>query len=160
MTDEKQKKLTMIVMSGDFDKLFGAFTIASGAAAMGTDVTMFFTFWGLRGIKRNVRTGKGLFGRMVGIMYGGDLNRANPSKFSFGGMGRWMFKKMMRSKNVAMLPELRQLCIDLGVHFYACQTSMEVMEIDRSDMIEQMEDVVGVAFMLEQAEQSYSTLFI
>ena len=53
----KQKKMTMVVMSGDMDKLFGAFIIATGAAAMGMDVVMFFTFWGLRALKKTVRTG-------------------------------------------------------------------------------------------------------
>ena len=57
---ESKRKMSMVVMSGDFDKLFGAFIIANGAAAMGQEVTMFFTFWGLRAIKKNVSTGKGV----------------------------------------------------------------------------------------------------
>ena len=89
MSDENgQKKLAMAVMSGDMDKLFGAFIIANGAAAMGMEVTMFFTFWGLRAIKKNMNTGTTLFGRMLGLMYGGDISKSHPSKFAFGGMGR------------------------------------------------------------------------
>ncbi|UCG54722.1 MAG: DsrE/DsrF/DrsH-like family protein, partial [Dehalococcoidia bacterium] len=88
---EEKKKATIIVISGDFDKLFAAFTIATGAAAANMDVTMFFTFWGLRGIKKNMRTGRSIFGRMVGLIEGGDVTKANPSKYGFLGMGRWMF---------------------------------------------------------------------
>ena len=79
METEKKKKATLIVLSGDFDKLFAAFTIATGAAAINMEVIMFFTFWGMRAVKKNVRTGKGLFGRMIGFIEGGDINKANPS---------------------------------------------------------------------------------
>jgi len=150
----------MIVFSGDMDKLFAAFVVATGAAASGMEVTMFFTFWGLRALKKKVRTGKSLFGRMLGMMYGGDINRATPSKMSFGGIGRWMFKKMMKAKNVTLLPELRQTAIELGVNLYGCQMSMDVMEIPREKMIDEVKDTVGVAFFIEQAQESQSTLFI
>jgi len=160
MTEEKKKKISMIVFSGDMDKLFAAFVVATGAAASGMEVTMFFTFWGLRALKKKVRTGKSLFGRMLGMMYGGDINRATPSKMSFGGIGRWMFKKMMKAKNVTLLPELRQTAIELGVNLYGCQMSMDVMEIPREKMIDEVKDTVGVAFFIEQAQESQSTLFI
>jgi peroxiredoxin family protein len=127
--EQKRKKATLVVFSGDMDKLFAAFIIATGAAAMGYEVIMFFTFWGLRALKAGPITGKGLFGRMFGIFYGGGLNRANPSRYGFMGMGRWMFNKMMKSKNVASLDQLRQTAIDLGVKMYGCQMSMDVMEI-------------------------------
>lgn len=157
--DEK-KKLSMVVFSGDMDKLMAAFIIATSAAASGMEVIMFFTFWGLRALKKKVRTGKSLFGRMLGMMYGGDINRATPSKMSFGGAGRWMFKKMMKAKNVASLPELRQMAIDLGVNFYGCQMSMDVMEIPRESMIDEVKDCVGAAFFIQQASESDFTLFI
>src|SRR5450830_1936090 len=76
--DARRKKLSMIVMSGDFDKLFGALTLATGGAAMGMDVTMFFTFWGLRAIRRSdAKTGRTFFGKMLSIMYGGGIEKAN-----------------------------------------------------------------------------------
>ena len=157
---EKKKKATIIVISGDFDKLFAAFTIATGAAASNMDVTMFFTFWGLRGIKKNMRTGRGFFGRMVGLIEGGDITKADPSKYGFLGMGRWMFGKMMKNKNVAGLTELRQLSIDLGVKMYSCITSMEIMEIDKEQLIDEVSDVAGAALMVEEAQNSEISLFI
>jgi peroxiredoxin family protein len=160
MEEEKKKKLAMVIFSGDMDKLFAAFSIATGAAAANMDVTMFFTFWGLRALKKKVRTGKSLFGRMLGAMYGGDINRASPSKMSFGGLGRWMFKKMMKAKNVTPLPELRQTALDLGVKMYGCQMSMEIMEIPREKMLDGVSACVGVATFLEQAQQADVSLFV
>jgi peroxiredoxin family protein len=160
MKEEKKKKLSMIIFSGDMDKLFAAFVIATGAAASNMDVTMFFTFWGLRALKKKARTGKSLFGRLLGLFYGGDINRASPSKMSFGGIGRWMFKKMMKAKNVPSLAELRKMAIDLGVKLYGCQMSMAVMEIPKETMIDEVAQCVGVATFIEQAQQSDVTLFI
>lgn len=160
MANEKKKKLSMIIFSGDLDKLFAAFSIAAGAAASGMDVTMFFTFWGLRALKKKVRTGKSLLGRLLGLFYGGDISRATPSKLSFGGIGRWMFKKMMKAKRVPSLIELRQAAIDMGVKMYGCQMSMEVMEIPQDKMIDEVSACVGVVHFIEQAQQSDVTLFI
>ena len=156
----RKKKMAMAVMSGDMDKLFGAFIIATSAAASNVDVTMFFTFWGLRALKKNARTGRSLMGKMMGVMEGGDINKADPSKYSMGGMGRWMFKKMMGAKKVATLPELRQMALDLGVKFYGCQMSMDVMEIPRESMIDEVEDCVGGGFFVEKALEADAQFFI
>ena len=160
MPDEKKKKLAMVVFSGDMDKLFAAFTIATGAAATNMDVTMFFTFWGLRALKKKARTGKSLLGRLLGMFYGGDINRSGPSKFGFGGLGRWMFKKMMKAKKVPTLAEMRQMAVDLGVKMYGCQMSMQVMEIPREKMIDEVAQCVGVATFIEQAQQADVSLFV
>jgi peroxiredoxin family protein len=157
---ERKKKMTLVVMSGDMDKLFGAFIIATGAAAMGMQVTMFFTFWGMRALKKNVRTGRTLFGKMLGMMYGGDISKSNPSHFSFGGMGRWMFGKMMGANHVATLTELRDLAVALGVGLYPCQMSMDVMEMPQESFIDGAKPAVGVGFMLAEAEESAIQFFI
>jgi peroxiredoxin family protein len=158
--ETKRKKTTLVVLSGDLDKLFAAYSIATGAAAVNMNVTMFFTFWGLRALKKNESTGSSFFGKMIGLVEGGDITKANPSKYGFLGMGRWMFNKMMKNKNVASLLELRQLATDLGVKMYSCQVSMEVMEIPRDKLIGEVADVAGVAFMIEEAQNSEFTLFI
>ena len=159
--EAKKRKVSMVVMSGDMDKLFGAFIIATGAAAMGNEVTMFFTFWGLRALKRaDAKTGKTFFGKMLGMMYGGGIEKANPSMFSFGGMGRWMFGKMMGANNVSSLVELRDLAIDLGVKMYGCQMSMDVMEIPQESFVKGVQEPVGVGFFIAEAQESQVTLFI
>jgi peroxiredoxin family protein len=155
-----ENKATIILLSGDFDKVFAAFILASASAAAGLDTTMFFTFWGVKAIQKGNYTGTGLFGKMLGLINRGGLGRLNPSHFSFFGIGRWMFKKMMKDKKVAGLEELRQACIDLGVHFLACKMSMDIMEIKRSDLIDEVEDVVGAATAIGNASESKVQFFI
>jgi peroxiredoxin family protein len=157
---EDNNKATIVLLSGDMDKVFAALTIATGCAAAGMDTAMFFTFWGLNAVKNGNGTGEGVMGKMIGAMLPKNIDGLNPSKFSFGGMGRVMFGKMMGDKGVASLSELRQMCIDLGVRFWACKTSMDVMEIDREDLIPEVEDIVGVAKMVAQAADSKIQLFI
>jgi peroxiredoxin family protein len=142
------------------DKVFAAFTIAAASAAAGMETTLFFTFWGLKAIQKGNRTGKGFMAKMLGVINRGGINRLGPSKFNFGGAGRWMFKKMMAQKGVAPLEELRQSCIDLGAHFLACKTSMDVMEIRREDLVDELEDVVGAAKMMKDAASSNVQFFI
>ena len=150
----------MIVMSGDMDKIFAAFTIATGAAAAGKNTSMFFTFWGIKAIQKGNLTGKSFFGRMMGLLNRGGINTIGPSRFNFWGIGRWMFKKMMKDHNVTTLADLRQAAIDLGVKLQPCLTSMEVMEIKQEDLIDEATEPCGVATMLEQAFHSKATLFI
>lgn len=157
---EEKKKASLVVFSGDMDKVMAAFIIATGAAAMGYETTMFFTFWGLKAIQKGNLTGKGFFGRMLGIMNRGGIDRIGPSRFNFGGIGRWMFKKMMADKGVTPLAQLRQTAIDLGVKLLACQMSMDVMEISREDLIDEVADVVGVAAFIGEAGESQINLFI
>ncbi len=156
-----KNKITMIVCSGDMDKVMAAYIIATGAAASGMEVTMFFTFWGLKAIQKSgVVTGKGLFGRMLGVMNRGGLDAIGPSRLNMGGMGRWMFKLMMKQKGVASLPELYDMAVDLDVKMMPCQMSMDVMEIDPKLFRENVTPPVGVATMLEEASESKFTLFI
>ena len=155
-----QNKATIIVFSGDMDKIFAAFIIATGAAAAGMDTTLFFTFWGLNAIRKDNFTGKGFMARMLGVLNRGGINRLGPSKFNFGGMGRWMFKKMMADQNVTSLPELLEAAIELDVKLLACNMSMDVMEIKREDLIDEVSEVVGAATMLAHAKESQVQLFI
>ncbi len=160
MADNDNNKCTIVVMSGDMDKVFAAFIIATGAAAAGMDTTMFFTFWGVKAIQKGTLTGKGLFGRMLGLVNRGGINVIGPSRFNFGCIGRWIFKKMMRDKGVASLEELRQMAIDLDVHLLGCGMSMDVMDISREDLIDEVEDIVGVGTMIKVASESKIQLFI
>ncbi len=158
MSEGPQKSVIML-MSGDFDHAFAAFTLATTAAAMGIETTMFFTFWGIKAIQKGNYTGTSFFGRMVGVMNRGGIDRIGPSKFNFGGIGRWMFKKMMRDQNVTALSELRQQATDLGVKFLVCTTSMDVMEITLEDLIPGVEPA-GAAAVLAEAQQAQSQWFI
>jgi peroxiredoxin family protein len=156
-----KNKLTMVVLSGDMDKVMAALIIATGAAASGMEVTMFFTFWGLKAIQKpGTMTGKGLFGKMLGMMNRGGLDAIGPSRLNMGGLGRWMFKLMMKQKGVTPLPELYQLAVELGVKMMPCQMSLDVMEYDVKDFQDNVTPPVGVATMLEEASESKIQFFI
>jgi peroxiredoxin family protein len=155
-----KNKLSMIVFSGEMDKVFAAYSIATGAAASGMEVVMFHTFWGLKAIQKGNLTGKGLLDRMLGLMNRGGLKAIGPSRFNFGGLGRWMFQHMMKSKGVASLADLQQAAIALGVKILPCQMSMEVMGICAGDCIPEAEAPVGVATFIAHAVESKITLFI
>jgi peroxiredoxin family protein len=158
----QKNKLTMVVMSGDMDKVMGAFIIATGAAASGMEVTMFYTFWGMKAIQKDgILTGKSLFGRMLGMMNRGGLEAIGPSRLNFGGIGRWLFKYMMKDKGVATLRELYEVAVDLDVKMMPCQMSMDVMEYDpETDFKENVTAPVGVAAFILEAAESKITLFI
>lgn len=153
-------KCTMIVFSGDMDKVFAAFTVATGAAASGMDVNMFFTFWGIKAVQKGNLTGKSFLGKMIGAMNRGGIERIGPSRLNFGGIGRGLFHKMMKDKKVATLTELREAALDLGVKMWVCTTSMDVMEISEKDLIPGLCGKMGVAGYIKDASESEITLFI
>ena len=157
---EKKNKMTMVVLSGDMDKVMAAYIMANGAAASGMEVVMFFTFWGIKAIQKGNLTGKSIFGKMLGVMNRGGLDAIGPSRLNMGGMGRWMFKLMMKNHGVTPLNELRDSAIALGVKLLPCQMSMDVMEISCEDLIPEALEPVGVATMLEHANESSIQYFI
>jgi peroxiredoxin family protein len=153
------EKASIIVCSGDMDKVMAALIIANGAAAFDMKVTMFFTFWGLKAIQKGGPTGTSMMGKMLSMMNRGGLDRIGPSRLNMGGMGRWMFKKMMAKKNVAPLSELLRQAREQGVRLIACEMTMDVMEIAKSDLIDGVE-IGGVASFIAEASESKFSLFI
>lgn len=159
MSGETKEKASIIVMSGDLDKVMGAFIIANGAAAFDMEVTMFFTFWGLKAIQKGNLTGRSLMGRMLGLMNRGGVEAIGPSRLNMGGMGRWMFKKMMKAKKVTPLAALVRQAKEQGVRLVACEMSCNVMEIGKEDFIDGVE-MGGVATFIAEASESKFSLFI
>jgi len=141
--DSAAEKASIIVFSGDMDKVMGAFIIANGAAAFDMRVTMFFAFWGLKAIQKGTLTGKGFFGRMLGLMNRGGVGRLGPSKFNFGGMGRWMFKKMMKQHNVMPLEELVEQAKAQGHQSRNSRSSYRIESIRRQAARSAGLDAVG-----------------
>ena len=160
MSDDNNRAV-IIVLSGDMEKVFAALIIATGCAAAGMDTTLFFTFWGLNAIRKGTPSqAKSFLGKMMGLMNRGGINRLNPSRFSFGGIGRILFNKMMGDKKVPSLEELRKTALELDVRLLACKMTMDVLEIGRDDLIPEVQDVVGVATMVKEAANSKIQLFI
>jgi NADPH-dependent 2,4-dienoyl-CoA reductase/sulfur reductase-like enzyme/peroxiredoxin family protein/rhodanese-related sulfurtransferase/TusA-related sulfurtransferase len=155
------KKTTMVVFSGDFDKAVASFIIANGAAAMGQQVTMFFTFWGINVLRKAVSppVRKNLIERMFGWMMPRGADKLGLSKMNMGGMGLRMIKGIMRKKNVAGLPDLIESARRAGVRLVACSMSMDLMGLRREELIDGVEEG-GVAMYLDSAEAGAVNLFI
>lgn len=131
----REDKKTIIVFSNDMDKVMAAFVIATGAAAMGDEVTMFFTFWGLnvlRDAKKKVQ-GKSFLEKMFGAMMPKGVEKLPLSKMNFLGIGPKLMKYMMKKKNVMMLPEMIKQAQELGIKMVACSMSMDVMGIKKKN---------------------------
>lgn len=156
---EELEKCSLVICSGDMDKVMAGFIIATTAASMGRETAMFFTFWGLKAIQKGNPTGSNFFERMLSVMNRGGIDRIGPSRLNFGGIGRWLFKKMMKDKGVMPLAELRQVALDLDVKLLACEMSMDVMGIKREDLIDEVADIVGAATYCGLALEG-KTLFI
>lgn len=157
----EQKKLSIIAFSGEFDKLTAVFTLATGAAAVGYEVNIFFTFWGLDAIKKEQGrsfVGSNWLTKIFGFMMGG-LRVTPTSRFNFLGLGPKIFRGLMRKNNVATLEELVEAAKALGINFYACEMAMHVLGLKREDFVDEVKDVLGVASFLKLSE-SGQTLFI
>lgn len=152
---------TMVVFSGDLDKAIATFIIASGAAAMGKEVTLFFTFWGLNILKRGdaPATEKDMMAKMFSMMMPKGVNDLPLSKMNMGGMGAKMIKTVMANHNVDSLETLMKNAMDAGVKLVACGMSMDLMGIKKEELIAGIE-IGGVAAYLGDAEDSGLNLFI
>ncbi|HEX7659107.1 MAG TPA: DsrE/DsrF/DrsH-like family protein [Pseudonocardiaceae bacterium] len=154
-------KKTLIVFSGDLDRAMAAFVIANGAAAMGDDVTMFFTFWGLSILRKpqRVPARKSPIQKMFGAMMPRGAGRLGLSRMNFGGAGAAMMKKVMRQQKVMSLEELMESAREQGVKMMACTMSMDVMGIQPAELIDGL-DFVGVASYLAEADEANVNLFV
>ncbi len=156
-------KCAIIAFSGDLDKTLAAFIIATGAVAMGMEVSMFFTFWGtpvLRDKNKNVG-GKDVMGKMFGKMLPKGPDKVKLSKMNMSGMGTAMMKTLMKKKNVASLGEMITLAEELEVKIYICEMSMDLMGFKREEMIDYKGlEYAGVATFLAEANDSRVQLFI
>ena len=162
-TDAAENKLSMIVFSGDMDKVLASFVIATGAAAMGMDVVMFFTFWGTPILRDKAKRvgGKDLMGRMFGSMLPKGTSDVKLSKMNMGGMGTKMMKSLMKKKNVATLEQMLELAEEMGVRIFVCQMSMDLMGFKQEEMVAYKDlQYAGVAKFLEEAKTSRVQLFI
>jgi peroxiredoxin family protein/TusA-related sulfurtransferase len=159
-TGERTDK-SMVIFSGELDKVIAGFIIANGAAAMGRDVTMFFTFWGLNALRKpeNVSVKKTLMENMFGFMMPRGTGKLKLSNMNMAGMGTVMMKSIMKQKNVDTLDTLMETATKNGVKLIACTMSMDVMGIKEEELIDGVE-YGGVASFLAASERSDATLFI
>jgi len=136
-------RTTIVVASGDMDKLYSALIIANGSLAMGMEVSLYFTFWGLERLKKN------------------GLNRGPLSRMHMLGLGKAYMNWRMRRAHVASLDRLMTEFKELGGRIIACEMTMEIMGISRQDMREELIDEYGaVGTYIRDARASSITLFV
>ncbi len=141
--ERKAEKATIIVHSGDMDKVYSALIIGTGALAMGMEVSLYFTFWGLQRLQK------------------GGLEKGPLSKMHLLGLGRWMIRRRMQKANVAPLEKLIQDFRELGGRIIACEMTMEIMGVRREDLRQDLIDEYGaVGTYVQEARESQVTLFI
>ena len=162
MSDEKNK-LTIVMFSGNLDHALAGFTLATTAASMGMDVSMFFTYWGLNIIKKNegkIRS-RGLMKKLLNFMNHGGSKRLKLSRFNMFSLGTWMMKKLMKDANVPSLDEMIAMAQEMGVKLVPCSTTCGVMGLSEKDAFrENIASLAGAAFFLNEARESKVTLFI
>jgi peroxiredoxin family protein len=155
--------LSVLVFSGELDRLLAAFTTAVGAAACGQRASMFFTFWGAAALKKHgaQAAGKTFIERMFGWLLPGGLHRRRLSRLDMGGIGRAIIGREMRRKQIADLPALIAMAADTGVEIYFCEMSMDLMGIRAEELIDYPgARACGVAHFIDLASRSRSTLVI
>ncbi|MFH1788317.1 MAG: DsrE/DsrF/DrsH-like family protein [Candidatus Altiarchaeota archaeon] len=155
-----KKKVSLVVFSGDLDKALAAMTIATGSAAMGMQVNVFFTFWGLNVIKKKKPMGKNIIQKMLNMMNYGGSDRIKLSKFNFGGPGTWLIKKMMAKEKIPSSTDLIKTAHEFGAKFYACDTTIALMGLTRDDFIDEVDNIADISGYLDDASESDITLFI
>jgi peroxiredoxin family protein len=158
----EKEKLTLVVFSGELDRALAAFILATTAAAMDMEVTMFFTFWGLNIIKKNEGPikSKGIMRKMFNVVNRGGTKRLTLSKFHMLGIGEFMIKKLMKEIKHPTLDELIKMSYDMGVKMIACTTSCGLMGVPEEAFRSEVDSLSGAAYFLDEARNSKTTLFI
>jgi peroxiredoxin family protein len=158
----QQERLSLIVFSGSLDRLIAAFVLATGAAAMGMQVSMFFTFWGTAALRLdNVRVKKTLLERMFGWMLPKGTKQLPLSQMNMGGGGPLMIRHIMKKNGVASIEEMIELSKELGVELNVCTMSMELLGMKPEELIDYPgRSFCGVAKFLETAAPGKLTMFL
>lgn len=167
MTDENAvsnaKSFTVIVTKGTLDWAYPPMILATTAAAMGVNVNMFFTFYGLNLLKKDLDLGVTTLGNpgMAMPMMGMHMKMPNivGALPGVSAMTTKMMKNLTRKKGVASIEELRELAVEADVKMVACQMTMDLFEYDMDDLIDGPE-LGGAATYMELALNSDLNLFI
>lgn len=155
-----EDRLAMVVFSGDLDKAIAAFIIATGAAAIGLEVSMFFTFWGLNVVKKQKQyDGKNLVEKAFTAMLPAGAGELPLSQMNFFGAGAKIIRKLMRDHEVSSLEEFVAMAQEFGVRLVACDMSRELLGVRDDELMSGLE-FGGVATFMGDAARAKVTLFI
>jgi len=154
-------KMTIVVFSGNLDKVYASFILANTAASMGMDVTMFFTFWGLNIItKKGAKIKGGLKQKMFSLINKTGPDKTALSKFHMLGIGTAMIKKLMKDYKMMPIPEMVSLAHEQGVKMIACTTTMTMFGLSKESFLPEVDTVAGAATYISEAKDASINLFI
>ncbi|MFP3126457.1 DsrE/DsrF/DrsH-like family protein [Ectobacillus funiculus] len=158
---EQKKKTTIVLLSGDYDKVMAAYIIANGAAAYDHEVTIFHTFWGLNALRKEgqVPMKKGVLEKMFAKMMPRGADKMGLSKMNFAGIGPKMIKYVMKKHNAMPLPQLIEMAQEQDVKLIACTMTMDLLGLQKEELLDNIE-YAGVAVYLAEAEDGNVNLFI
>jgi peroxiredoxin family protein len=158
----QQDKLSLIVFSGSLDRLIAAFVLATGAAAMGMQVSMFFTFWATAALRRDAAAlKKTLLERMFGWMLPKGVKKLPLSQMNMAGGGPAMIRYIMKKKGVASVEDMIDIAAELGVELNVCTMSMDLLGLKPEELLDYPNRCFcGVAKFLETAAPGKLTLFV
>ena len=163
MSDNNAKTMSIIVTKGSLDWAYPPFILATTAAAMGLEVTMFFTFYGLPLLKKDLNLKLTTLGNPAMEMPMAGMHMSMPNLFAAlpgaTAGATAMMKDMMKKKGVASIGELRDLAVEADVDMIACEMTMDLFEYDKKDMIDDI-SLGGAATYIERATQCDINLFI
>ncbi|KOR33551.1 NADH dehydrogenase [Achromatium sp. WMS3] len=161
MSDDT-KKLAIIATKGSLDWAYPPFILASTAAALGYEVQIFFTFYGLQLLRKKLALEVTPLGN-PGMPMPMNMDKWFPTFLlaapGMQSMMTSMMKKKMKEKGVASLEELRDLCLEADVKFVACQMTVDLFDMERSEFIEDVE-YAGAAAFFEFAGDSDICLYV
>ncbi|MCC6806617.1 MAG: DsrE/DsrF/DrsH-like family protein [Deltaproteobacteria bacterium] len=156
-----KQALSIVCFSGEWDKLFAAFTIANGALAMGKDVHVFITFWATAAFDAPQGSKPSLMERVRRWFLRPGPDAAPLSKLNFFGFGRALVSMFMKKHGVESLPTLIDEAKQLGVHLYYCDMSMRLLGYQPKNFpLGERDTLCGVATFLRVTEKCQQTLFI
>ncbi|MFC0273457.1 DsrE/DsrF/DrsH-like family protein [Metabacillus herbersteinensis] len=157
----EQKKTTIVLFSGDYDKAMAAYIIANGAAAYDHEVTIFHTFWGLNALRKdeNIVVKKGFMEKMFGKMMPRGAKKMGLSKMNFAGFGPKMIKDVMKKHNALSLQQLIEMAQEQEIKLVACTMTMDLLGLQQDELLDKIE-YAGVAAYLADAEDGNVNLFI
>jgi len=154
--------MAVVCWSSDLDRVWPTLILATTAAASGLDVTIFFTFWGLRVLQKNDTrlTGTNIMQKAESLMDRGGSEHLKLGKLHFGGAGTKMIKKLAEDYKVASPSDLLSMAQDLGVRLLPCQMTMDLYGLTKDDFIDGLESPAGAASFIDVAADADITLFI
>jgi peroxiredoxin family protein len=157
----EQKRTTIILFSGDYDKVMAAYIIANGAAAYDHEVTIFHTFWGLNALRKDetIEVNKTFMEKMFGKMMPRGADKMGLSKMNFAGFGPKMIKDVMKKHNAMTVPQLIEMAQEQEIKLVACTMTMDLLGLSQAELLDNIE-YAGVAAYLADAQEGNVNLFI